>query len=83
MRPKTPAERKHAQRERDKLRKEEREARLLAYRLKLDVYHGTAERLNAVMQAVQIDEPQDIITRLIHSAARLPSDQLRELLRQP
>jgi len=83
MKAKTPAQRKAEQRARDKLKEEERLAALLAYRLRLDVFHGTAERLDHIMAACDIEERQDAITRLIHNASRMPEAQLREFMRQP
>ncbi|WGK60552.1 hypothetical protein QAO71_10650 [Halopseudomonas sp. SMJS2] len=80
---KSPAQRKAEQRERDKLKEEQRLAALLAYRIKIDVFHGTAERLNRVMATCDIEERQDAISRLIHNASRMPDEQLREFLRQP
>ncbi|MFB8829013.1 hypothetical protein ACE0DR_05715 [Azotobacter sp. CWF10] len=44
MTAKAAAERKREERERKKLKEEERLARLLAYRLKIDIYHGTVEK---------------------------------------
>ncbi len=81
--PLSPAQRKAAQRMRDKLKEEEREARLLAYRLQIDVYHATAEHLQRIMDTCQIDEKQDAITRLIHNTARMTDEQIREFLRLP
>ncbi|SDS19202.1 hypothetical protein SAMN05216421_1072 [Halopseudomonas xinjiangensis] len=83
MSAKTAAERKREQRERDKLREEERQARLLAYRLQIEVYHATAEHLDRVLAVCDLEEKQDALTRLIHNAARLPDEKLREFLRQP
>lgn len=80
---KSPAQRKAEQRARDKLKEEQRLAALLAYRLQVDVFHGTAERLDKIMAACDIEERQDAITRLIHNTSRMPDDQLREFLRQP
>lgn len=83
MSAKTAAERKREQRERDKLREDERQARLLAYRLQVDVYHATAERLENIMATCDIEERQDAVSRMIHNCARLSDDKLREFLRQP
>lgn len=79
----SPADRKRQQRARDKLKEEQRLAALLAYRLQVDVFHATAERLEQIMGTCELEERQDAITRLIHNASRLPDDQLREFLRQP
>ena len=69
MTARTPAQRKADQRERDKLREEERLARLLARRITLDIYKGTDYALIRSMVRAGIDEPHDLITRLIHGAA--------------
>ncbi len=53
------------QRARDKLRKEERQDRLLAYRLDLDVYPATAGRLTHIMAMCDLEGSQDVITRLV------------------
>lgn len=81
MTAKTDAERKREQRARDKLREEERQARLLARTLKLDLYKGTDMALIRVMVRAEIDEPHDLITRLIHGADRLSEDDLNSLIR--
>ena len=80
---KSPAQRKAEQRARDKLKQEQRLAALLAYRLQVDVFHATAERLDAIMATCELEERQDAITRLIHNASRMPEAQLREFMRQP
>ncbi len=83
MAAKTAKERKQEQRERDKLREAERQARLLAYRLQVDVYHSTADHLTRIMFVCELEERQDALTRMIHNTSRLTDDQLREFLRQP
>ncbi|SDS24741.1 hypothetical protein SAMN05216198_1530 [Halopseudomonas litoralis] len=83
MKAMTPAERQREKRARDKLKEEERQARLLAYRLQVDIYHATAELLSEIMATCELEERQDAITRLIHNASRLPGDQLRDFMRQP
>lgn len=80
---KTPAERKREQRARDKLKEEQRRKMLLAYQLKLDVYKGTAACIDQIKAATGIEEPEDIISRLIHNAARLEPAQLEELIGSP
>lgn len=80
---KPPAQRKAEQRARDKLKEEQRLAALLAYRLQVDVFHATAERLDSIMATCELEERQDAITRLIHNASRMPDEQLREFMRQP
>ena len=52
---KSATERKREQRAREKLKAEERHARLLAYSLKLEVFKGTAERLERIQQVTGID----------------------------
>ena len=62
-------------RARDKLREEERLAVLLAKTIKLQLYHRTNEALEQLMREHDIDEPQDVITRLIHGAKLLSEEQ--------
>ena len=76
---KTAAQRKAEQRERDKQTKEERMARLLSRTLKLDLFKATDAKLIEIMQRLEIDEPQDVIQRLIHGAHRLDDESLREI----
>lgn len=78
---KTPAQRKKEQRERDKLSAEEREARLLSRRIVTDLYHNTDNALRRVMLRSDIEEEQDLISRLIHGADRLTDKQLEKLIR--
>lgn len=73
---KTPAQRKAEQRERDALAEDERLARLLARTIRLDLYKATDMALIRCMARTGIDEPQDIISRLIHGADRLDDDLL-------
>ncbi len=80
---KSATERKREQRERDKLKAEERHARLLAYTLKLEVFKGTAERLERIQQVTGIDEVHDLLTRAIHNISRLDDDELRAFLAEP
>jgi len=77
---KTPAQRKQEQRERDKLTKEEREARLLSRRIVTDLYYNTDNALKRVMARAEIEEEQDLISRLIHGADRLSDKQLASIL---
>ena len=72
-------ERKAAQRERDALAEEERLARLLARTIKIDLYHYTDGKLREIMAALDIDEPQDMVTRLIHCAHMLDRETLSRL----
>lgn len=76
---KTAAERKREQRDRDKLKEEERLARLLARTIKLDLFKGTDMALIRLMVRLDIDEEQDVITRLIHGADRLDDTSLKKL----
>lgn len=80
---KTAAERKREQREREKMTEVERLARLLSRRITLDLYKATDFALIRTMGRVGIEEPQDLITRLIHAADRLDDAQLAELVSQP
>ena len=73
--PKTDAERAREYRARKKLADDERLKRLLVKRIKLDLYHATSEALDKLMQETGIDEPQDVITRLIHGAKHLTAEQ--------
>ena len=71
MTAKSAKERKAEQRERDKLAEDERLARLLARTIRLDLYKSTDMALIRCMARAGIDEPQDLISRLIHGADRL------------
>lgn len=79
MKPKTAAERMREKRARDKLREEERLAVLLAKTIKLQVYQGTNEILDRLLIQTGIDEPQDVITRLIHGAKLLTEEQKKAI----
>jgi len=81
--PLSPAERKAAQRARDLLKLEQKEALLLAYRLNLDIYKGTKAHIDRCMSVSGIEEPQDVITRLIHRTADMTDEQLAEWLVRP
>lgn len=72
----TSAERMREKRERDKLKEEERLARLLSRTIKLDLFKSTDYALIRTMERLGIEEPQDLITRLIHGADRLDDEQL-------
>ena len=76
-------ERKAAQRERDALAKEERLARLLARTIKIDLYKSTDMALIRCMARAGIDEPQDLITRLIHNADLMTDNGLARLTELP
>lgn len=79
MKPKTAAERMREKRARDKLREEERLAVLLAKTIKLQVYQGTNEILDRLLIETGIDEPQDVITRLIHGSQHLTPEQKKAI----
>lgn len=80
----TPAERKRAQRARDKLSEEQRLAALLAFTLSTPIFKGTAAKLDRIMAAAGIEERDDAITRLINNIdRRMTDDQIRELLLRP
>lgn len=76
---KTDAERKRDQREREKLNKEERLARLLSRTIKIDLFKATDYALIRSMARLGIEEPADLITRLIHGADRLDDEQLSRI----
>jgi len=77
--PKTAAERMREKRARDKLREEERLAVLLAKTIKLQLFHSTNTALEQLMLEIGIDEPQDVITRLIHGAKLLTPEQKQKI----
>lgn len=77
--PKTSAERMREKRQRDKLADEERLTRLLAKTIKLQLFHSTNEALDHLLIETGIDEPQDLITRLIHGAKLLSEEQKQEI----
>ena len=76
---KTAAERMREKRARDKLREEERLAVLLAKTIKLQLFHSTSETLDRLLIETGIDEPQDVITRLIHGAKLLTPEQKQKI----
>jgi hypothetical protein len=80
---KSATERQRDKRERDKLKKAERHARLLAYTLKVEVYQGTADHIERIKQVTGIDEVHDLLTRAIHNTSRLDDDALRAFLAEP
>jgi hypothetical protein len=79
MAAKSATERKREQRERDKLAEEERLARLLSRKIKIDLYKATDAALLRIMARTGIEEEQDIITRLIHCADLLDDAWLAEI----
>ena len=81
MTAKTPAQRQQDKRDRDKKSKEERDALLLSRRIVTDLYHSDDAALKRVMARAKIEEPQDVITRLIRGADRMPDEQLNDHIR--
>lgn len=81
MTAKTPAQRQQDKRDRDKKSKEEREAMLLSRRIVTDLYHNDDAALKRVMSRAKIEEEQDLISRLIRGADRMPDDQLNDHIR--
>lgn len=81
MAAKTPAQRQQDKRDRDKKSKEEREAMLLSRRIVTDLYHNDDAALKRVMARAKIEEEQDLISRLIRGADRMPDDQLNDHIR--
>lgn len=79
----TAAERQREKRARDKMKEDERLARLLSRRITLDLYHATDDKLKALLARTGIDEPQDLITRLIHNAAKMNDELVSRLTRLP
>ncbi|MEL7937621.1 hypothetical protein [Pseudomonas delhiensis] len=79
MTAKTAAQRQAEKRERDRMKEEERLARLLSRRISLDLYKSTDMALIRTMARLGIDEPQDVLTRLVHGADRLDDESLAEL----
>lgn len=71
---KSAAKRKQEQRERETLAEEERLAKLLAYRLTLDVFKGSAALLDQHVERAGLDGDDarhDVLTRFIHNGAVL------------
>lgn len=81
MAAKTPAQRQQDKRDRDKLSKEERGARLLSRRIVTDLYHNDDAALKRIMSRAEIEEEQDVISRLIRGAARMSDEQLKDHVR--
>lgn len=73
--PKTSAERMREYRQRKKLDEEKRLDALLAKTIKLQLFHSTSETLDRLLIETGIDEPQDLITRLIHGVQHLTPEQ--------
>lgn len=68
-----------AERMRDKLREEEWLKVLLAKTIKLQLFHGTNEILDRLLIETGIDEPQDLITQLIHGSKYLTQEQKQSI----
>ena len=83
MTAKTATERKREERARKKMSEEDRLARLLARTIKVELYKATDYALVRCMVRAGIEEPQDLITRLIHGADRLGDAALAELMSLP
>jgi len=81
MAAKTPAQRQQDKRDRDKMSKEDREARLLSRRIVTDLYHNDDAALKRVMARAKITEDQDILSRLIRGADRMTDEQLADHIR--
>lgn len=79
MTAKTAAQRQAEKRERDRMKEGERLARLLSRRISLNLYKSTDMALIRTMARLGIDEPQDVIQRLIHDSDRLDDESLTEL----
>lgn len=80
---KSAALRKQEQRERDKLTEAERLSRLLSRTIELQLFKGTDMALIRIMARAGIDEPQDLITRLIHNADQMTDNGLARLTELP
>ncbi|OLU16832.1 hypothetical protein BVH01_09670 [Pseudomonas sp. PA1(2017)] len=76
---KSATRRKQEQRERDKLAEEERLARLLSCTIKLDLFKATDAQLIRSMERLDIEEPQDLISRLICGANCFDDETLLEI----
>lgn len=77
------AQRKREQRERDKLKEDERLARLLSRRITIDLYHSTDSALLRGMARMGIDEAQDYLSRLIHNSDLLTDNGLERMTALP
>ena len=79
MKPTSPAQRMREMRARKKLAEEKRLEKLLVKTVKLQLFHGTNDILNRLLIETGIDEPQDVITRLIHGAQHLTDEQKKTI----
>lgn len=77
------AQRKREQRERDKLTESERLSRLLSRTIKLELYKRTDLALIRCLDRLGLDEPQDLISRLIHNADLLQQPELERMTALP
>lgn len=83
---KSVAERMREKHRRDKLAEEERLTPLLSKTIKLQsktiklqLFHSTSEALDRLLIEAGIDEPQDVINRLIHGAKLLTPEQKKTI----
>lgn len=67
MAAKTPAERKRDQRQRDAERRQRFGGRVMQF----EMYQGTADALDELCRAFGVEQPAEVLTHLIHSAAEL------------
>lgn len=81
MAAKTAAQRQQEKRDRDKKSEQEREALLLSRQIVTKLYHNDDAALKRVMARAKIEEEQDLISRLIRGADRMPDDQLNDHIR--
>lgn len=79
MKPTSPAQRMREMRARKKLAEEKRLEKLLAKTIKLQLFHGTNEVLDRLLIESGINEPQDLITRLIYGAQYLTPEQKKAI----
>lgn len=75
MTAKTPAQRMREMRARNKLKEDERLENLLAKTIKVQLFHATNKQLEVIMRDQDIEEPQDVITRLISGYGHLTDEQ--------
>lgn len=75
MTAKTPAQRMREMRARNKLKEDDRLKTLLAKTIKIQLYHATNEQLEEIMLEHDIEEPQDVISRLISGYQHLTIEQ--------
>lgn len=62
-------------------RQKEREALLLSRWTVTDLYHNDDAALKRIMSRAEIEEEQDVISRLIRSADRMSDEQLKAHVR--